>query len=176
MSHPTALFSHKAGFFYLFLACLCLLSTGIFLEYYYQIIPCPLCVTQRVCYLLITLIAFVAYLFSKPRHYYLKSYILLMIPACVGAALAIRQIWLQHLPKDQVPACGPDLSYIIAEFPMVDVITAMFVGDGNCAEEVWSFLGLNIAEWSLVSFITITIFCLYQIIRKPAAIELDRCH
>ena len=78
---------------------------------------------------------------------------LLAIAALAGAGIAGRQVWLQHLPADQVPECGPGLDYMLEAFPLTDALKMIFSGSGECAEVHWRFIGLSIAEWSLVWFI-----------------------
>ena len=39
------------------------------------------------------------------------------VAAGIGAGIAGRHVWLQHLPPDQVPACGPGLSYMVESMP-----------------------------------------------------------
>ena len=158
--------NHKAGFLLLFIVTTGLLGFGYFLEYYYHLIPCPLCMTQRICFGIICMISLLGLFFATPAKMYPKTYLVLFLTALLGALLAGRQIWIQHLPEDKIPACGPDLSYLIQEFPLADVINAMFAGDGNCAEAVWSFLGLNVAEWSLLWFIIIAFLTLKQLFKK----------
>ncbi len=70
---------------------------------------------------------------------------------------------LQGLPEDEVPLCGPPLEYIIDVFPFADVINALFMGDGNCAEIPWKFLGLSMAGWSLVWFLVIFLLSILAI-------------
>jgi protein dithiol:quinone oxidoreductase len=73
-----------------------------------------------------------------------------------GAALAGRQVWLQSLPKDQVPACGMGLDYMLDTLPFTDVLRKVLEGSGECAEKSWEFLHLSIAGWTLVFFIAMT--------------------
>ena len=82
---------------------------------------------------------------------------LLFVASAAGAALATRQVWLQALPKDQVPACGMGLSYMIDTLPFVDVIRRVLEGSGECAEKGWVFLGLSIAGWTLAFFVAIAV-------------------
>jgi disulfide bond formation protein DsbB len=56
------------------------------------------------------------------------------------------------LPPEQVPACGPSLGYMLETLPLGETLTIMLTGDGNCAEELWSFLGLSIPAWTLLVF------------------------
>jgi len=122
------------------------------LEAAFGLAPCPLCVMQRI-WVMLAGVLLVAALGHDPR---LGIYSLLAILAsAVGAGFAIRQLWLQSLPPDQVPSCGPDLAYMIDAFPLSDILRAMTAGDGNCAEVVWSFLGLSIPAWSLIGFVAL---------------------
>ncbi len=69
-----------------------------------------------------------------------------------GAAAAGRQVWLQHLPPDKVPQCGPDLFFMLENFPLSRTLKTLVAGTGECAVVDWTFLGLSIAEWSLLWF------------------------
>ena len=73
--------------------------------------------------------------------------------AGIGAAIAARHVWLQNLPEDQVPACGPSLDYLMEVSPWQEVIATVLRGDGNCAIIDASFLGLSIPGWTLVAFV-----------------------
>jgi len=78
---------------------------------------------------------------------------LTLLFAGAGAGFAGRQIWLQSLPKDQVPSCGMGLNYMLETLPLSDVIGKVLGGSGECAEKGWVFLGLSIAGWTFVFFI-----------------------
>jgi len=78
---------------------------------------------------------------------------LLFVMAAMGAGVAARQVWLQHLPKDKAPACGPGFDYLMERFPLLDALQKIFRGSGECADASWRFLGLSIAEGASVSFV-----------------------
>jgi len=77
-----------------------------------------------------------------------------------GIVTAGRQVWLQHLPADEVPACGPGLIFWMENMPWLKTLELLFKGDGNCAEVNWRFLGLSIAEWSLAWFVVFALIAL----------------
>jgi disulfide bond formation protein DsbB len=54
-------------------------------------------------------------------------------------------------------------------FPFADVINALFMGDGNCAEIPWEFFGLSMAGWSLVWFVIIFFLSLSSFIKSKAS-------
>ncbi len=139
-----------------------LMGYGLYTQYYEFLDPCPLCMTQRLFYILIGLFAFIA-LFHLRRQ---KVYAALAgLSAIGGAATAGRQVWLQHLPPDQVPACGPSLEYMLETFPIGQTLRTMITGDGNCAEVVWTFMGFSMPEWSLLCFVGFIVVCGWQMTR-----------
>src|SRR6186713_572829 len=139
-----------------FLLCALLLGWAYYLQYVEGLDPCPLCMFQRVAVLVIGLI-FLVGTFHEPGRVGAWMYALLLLVASgIGAALAARQVWLQSLPKDQVPACGMGLSYMFDTMPFTDVLRKVLEGSGECAEKSWEFLHLSIAGWTLVFFIAMT--------------------
>jgi disulfide bond formation protein DsbB len=89
-----------------------------------------------------------------------------LVFAAGGIATAARQVWLQHLPADQVPACGPDLFFMMENFPLGRMLQLLLRGSGQCAEVHWTFLGLSIAEWSLAWFVAFAALALFLALRK----------
>ena len=77
--------------------------------------------------------------------------------------IAGRQVWLQHLPPELVPECGPGLDYMLNVFPLSDAIKMVLTGSGECAEVKWRFITLSIAEWSLIMFVGISIVTLISL-------------
>ncbi len=100
---------------------------------------------------LVSLLAFL----HGPSGFGNRVYGLLLIVAA-GAGLAVaggRQLWLQSLPADQVPACGPSVDYMLEVLPWFEVLQTALKGTGDCAEVVWRFLGLSIPPgWTAVFF------------------------
>src|SRR3970282_2373653 len=76
-----------------------------------------------------------------------------MLAAGVGIAIAARHVWLQNLPPDQVPTCGPGLDYMLDAMPISGVIRKVLTGSGECANVDWTFLALSIPAWTLVCFV-----------------------
>jgi disulfide bond formation protein DsbB len=75
------------------------------------------------------------------------------LAAIAGGAVAARHVWLQHLPPDQVPECGPGLEYMLEAFPLADALKMVLTGSGECAEVDWTFLGLSMPAWVLIWFV-----------------------
>ena len=132
-----------------------------------HLLPCPLCVSQRVFAIMAGAIALIAF-FHNPSGKGRKIYAVLTgLAAFLGSTISTRQVWLQSLPEDQIPACGPTLDWMLeAKFPMQEVLAAMFFGEGSCAEIKWQFLGLSIAGWTLVAFVFLIAVSVFQFVRS----------
>jgi protein dithiol:quinone oxidoreductase len=142
------------------LICGFLLCAALFMEHVMGLAPCPLCMMQRLWIAIVGLIIYVS-LLHNPR---LGIYPLLgMLASVVGGGFSIRQLWLQSLPADQVPACGPDLQYMLEAFPLSDVLVAMTSGTGDCATVSWSLLGISIPGYVLAGFIVLFVLCFAQL-------------
>lgn len=138
-----------------------LIAYALYLQYYEYQNPCPLCILQRVVYIVLMVVFLIGALHGPRR---VGAYVystLLAVISLIGAGIAARHVWLQHLPKDKVPECGPGLGYMLDRFPLFDAIAKIFRGSGECAEAGWRLLGLSIAEWSLVWFILLGAFAVY---------------
>jgi disulfide bond formation protein DsbB len=124
-----------------------------------------LCITQRAFVVLAGLLALAAFI-HRPSTTGIRIYAGLgIVSALLGACFAGRQLWLQSLPADQVPACGPGLAYIFEEFPFMEALQLLLQGDGNCAH-VDKIFGLSLAAWTLMAFIGLVLVNLYQALRK----------
>ena len=147
------------------LICAGLLGFALYLQYYQFQDPCPLCILQRVAFIALLIVFMVAALHGPARlGSFIYSFFLIVI-ALVGGSVAARQTWLQHLPEDRIPACGPGLDYMLNRFPLSLVLQKIFKGSGECAEVGWRFLGLSIAEWSLLWFIALAVWAALIAIR-----------
>ena len=134
------------------LACAALLGFGYYLQYVEGLNPCPLCLVQRGFFYAVMATSIVAAL-HNPGNLGRAAYSgAVALFAAGGFAVAARQVWLQHLPPDKVPQCGPDLYFMLENFPLSRVLKTLVQGTGECAVVDWTFLGLSIAGWSLVWF------------------------
>jgi disulfide bond formation protein DsbB len=145
----------RVAFLLGFVVCASLLGWAYYLQYVEGLDPCPLCIFQRVVVLVIALIFLVGTFHEPGRVGRVDLRAAALIAAGLGAALAARQVWLQSLPKDQVPACGMGLSYMLDTMPFLDTIRRVLEGSGECAEKAWVFLGLSIAAGTLSFFVAI---------------------
>jgi disulfide bond formation protein DsbB len=141
-------------------------ASAMYLQYVLRQEPCPLCMVQRVIFIAIGVVFVIATL-HNPKRIATRVYSgIIVLLALTGVAVAGRHIWIQHLPKDQVPACGPGLDFMLKNFPMADVWQELLHGSGECAAKGWTFLTLGIPEWSLLSYVALGIWASLLALRK----------
>jgi len=155
-------FNPRIWFLLGFASCFFMLATGAYFQLVEELEPCPLCISQRIA-ILITGLVFLIAAIHNPENCGLKVYSILgTITALSGAAISTRHVWIQNLPADEVPECGPGLEYVFDNFPLLDTIKLMFNGTGECADILWTFLGISIPGWTLVAFLALAVVSLLQ--------------
>lgn len=146
-----------------------LFGGALYLQYVLHLEPCPLCMVQRFAFVAMLVLFSIAAL-HNPGSFWASIYaVLIGLFALFGIAVAGRHIWIQHLPKDQVPACGPGLDYMLDNFPMSKILKELMHGSGECAAKDWSFLGLGIPEWALLWFVLLGAWAVFIAIRAKKA-------
>lgn len=149
-----------------FLVCVVAMLGALYLQYAEDLEPCPLCVFQRVGVIAAGLFFLLAAL-HNPAAVGQRIYaVLAALGAIGGGIVAGRHIWLQNLPEDEVPACGPGLDYMLDVFPMRDVLSMVFSGSGECADIDWTFLGITIPQLALLTFLGLLALALFQLFRR----------
>ncbi|PKM29332.1 MAG: disulfide bond formation protein B [Gammaproteobacteria bacterium HGW-Gammaproteobacteria-11] len=155
------------------ITCAALIAIALYMEHVLLLEPCPLCIIQRVLVIVLGLICLAAVLHNplasadQPRRLAARLYALAVtLTAMLGGAVAGRQVWLQHQPADQLPSCLPSLDYMLDVLPLQDMLSLLFSGTADCAKVEWTFLGLSIAEGTLLAFICFSVFGLMQLLRS----------
>jgi disulfide bond formation protein DsbB len=155
-------FTPRIWFFLGFLGCVFLLSMGAYFQFVGGLEPCPLCISQRIGILLTGIVFLIAGL-HNPGASGVKAYAILgALTALGGGAISARHVWLQHLPPEEVPECGPGIEYIFNNFPLTETLKLMLSGTGDCAKIDWTFWGLSMPAWTLVAFLMLATLSLLQ--------------
>lgn len=145
-----------------------LMAVALYLQYFMELEPCPLCMVQRGFVILFGVLCLLAAIHGPGRRGN-RIYAGAALLSCFGgAAAALRQIWLQTLPPDQLPSCLPSFDYMLEAFPMLDIVRLTLMGTADCAEVTWTLLGLGLAEWSLLSFIAGAGLSVWILVRRAA--------
>ena len=155
----------------IFLTCVATIGIVLYMEHVMLLSPCGLCISQRVFVIFCGFTCLMSAI-HNPAPNGERIYAFVAASMCVfGSYFAGRQIWLQHLPEDLVPACEPGQSYIYENFPFIETLNFLLKGDGNCAEVQFRFLGLlSIPEMAMVAFVILFSSCLYIAFRRPATV------
>lgn len=154
----------RVWFATLALGCFGLVAIGMELQTLLRLAPCPLCIFQRVLYLVIGGVALLGFFWPVAR---LLWTALVGALALLGVGVAGYQTWMQAFPE-LATECGyaePNLierlvDWLGMEWP------SMFLATGFCTSKDWIFLGLSMANWSLVVFTGIVAYAALLFIRK----------
>ena len=147
------LFGRRRWYGLLVLVVVGLVAAAIGLQIQLDLDPCPLCIAQRIVFFALGGWFLLATLHG-PNGWGRWVYgIGGAVIGLIGVGISGRHVWLQGLPADQVPSCGPGLEFILDAFPLMDALQLILKGSGECAELSWSFLGLSMPAWALVWFV-----------------------
>lgn len=146
----------------LLLITLVVLAASYYFQYVLGLQPCPLCLMQRFCVILLAILS-LACLFAKKSR--VLTFMQLLV-SCAGLYFSLRQVWLQSLPEGLAPSCMPSLDILIQYFPWQTVAQALFWGSGDCAQSSWHFLGLSMPGWSSLYFLFMIIASIAFMLNK----------
>ena len=150
---PLSALSARLWFLLGFVFCVGLMLAAFYFQFVGGLDPCPLCISQRIMVVAVGLVMLAAAI-HNPGPVGIRNYAVAAgLTALIGASISGRHVWIQHLPADEVPACGPGLSYMFQYFPLSDTLRAMVTGTGDCAKADWTLLGFSMPFWVLVCFI-----------------------
>ncbi len=155
-------YNPRLCFFGGFLGCALLLAMGAYFQFVDGLEPCPLCISQRIA-IFATGLCFLVAALHNPGVAGVKAYAVAGAAlALCGAAISTRHVWLQHLPPDKVPECGPGLEYMFQNFPLSATLKLMLSGTGDCAEVNWTLLGFSMPAWTLLAFLMLAALSIGQ--------------
>lgn len=154
----------RAWFAGLSLGCFGLVAVGLELQALLHLAPCPLCIFQRLLYMAIGLVALVACALPRGRVAFCG---LIAALAAWGFGVAGYQTWMQAFPE-LATECGLTDPTLIEQ--LVDWLgmqnPVLFLATGFCATRDWEFLGLSMANWSVVMFAGIAAYAVFVFKRK----------
>ena len=136
-----------------------LVALALVIQTRYQLEPCPLCISQRIVFMVIGVLFLVAAIQNSSKVFFVKAYALLqMLAALGGAGVAIRHWWLQVHKDEMLVDCGVGFDYMFENFPLEKALTLVFKGTGDCAAIDWTFLGFSIPQLALISFVGFVVY------------------
>jgi protein dithiol:quinone oxidoreductase len=149
-----------------FLLICALLTASLYFQFFEGMVPCPLCTLQRLSFLSLGIFFSFGIVFAAKRFASTLIAIFCILFSLLGIFLSGRQIWLQHLPHNLNTECGVSLQYMLKVLSFNEVFQKIFNGSAECSQDGFSFLSLNMAEWSLIWFVVFLISSVYLIRKK----------
>lgn len=131
-----------------------------------NLLPCPLCVIQRIFFLLFSLTALLAAAQRAKGGLRWLYAGLLALWALLGAAVASWQVYLTYHPQAAECGISPEERFLNS-LPLARWWPQMFEANGDCTKVDWTFLGLSVPELSLIAFVLLFALALFAA-RRPA--------
>ena len=147
---PRLIIPRRAWFATLALGCAGLVSSGLTLQHLLSLAPCPLCIFQRVLYMAIAGVGLLG--LAWPSWHYLWR-VLVGLASGLGVCVAGYQSWMQAFPK-LATECGyadPNLIERLVDWLGMQW-PGLFLATGFCTSRDWEFLGMSMANWSVLVF------------------------
>jgi protein dithiol:quinone oxidoreductase len=151
--NPLNLFpSRRSAYFFGFLVCAGLMAYAFYLQYVEQLEPCPMCWFQRAALLAMGCVFLLAAVTNPGRPGAKMFAWLTLLTGGAGAVLAVRHLYIQSMPADQLPSCGMGITYMLESLPFLDVFARALRGSVEC-NKIDLIFGLPIPAWNLVFFV-----------------------
>lgn len=165
---PTFLRSARAPFVFAALTSFGLVFGGVAMAQLMNLAACPLCIIQRMLYLLLGTVAAVGIaLAARPLGRRIAA-LLMALVAGTGIFVAGYQVWLQRFARDTKCAVDTPWWERLVDWAG-EQAPLFFQPNGLCSDAAWRFLGLSIAEWSLMAFMALLGLALAAALRRSAA-------
>ncbi|WP_374471873.1 disulfide bond formation protein B [Arenimonas sp.] len=151
-----------------FLLCAALLAYALYVQFGMLMLPCPLCILQRLAFAAMGIVFLVGGLHSPKGRVGRGVYgLLAFVAAAAGAGVAGRHVWLQSLPASEVPLCtSMGLDYMVEAMGPLKALSSVLAGSGECAKVDWTFLGLSMPAWTLAWFVGLGLGALWAAWRR----------
>lgn len=133
-----------------FVICAAAMAYALYVQHVQFLEPCPLCILQRVAMIALGLVFLAAAIHNRAGRIYAG---LIAVAAGAGIAVAARHVWIQYLPPEDVPACGPGFYFLLEGSGLTAALSDAFKGSGECADIDWTFLGLSMPTCVLLLFV-----------------------
>lgn len=130
---------------------------AFYIEYALGQAPCDLCMLQRLVVYAIIFVGMIIVLF-KPRRFISRALQSInTLFALAGVGLAGRHLYLQSLPEELKPSCGPGWDYLVQHAPFLQVLESVIRGSGECAQVQGLFFGYSLPFWTFLLFVVMLI-------------------
>jgi len=153
----------KPQHIHFFMGVSCIASLVLAMYYFQTVIgllACPLCVIQRIAYILIAVTALIAAA-HRPVGAVKWLYTgLLALWSLAGGAVAGWQLWLIQNPHLAGCRISPEEKFLNT-LPLQKWWPDMFSANGDCTSVTWSLFGLSIPDLSFIFFVVLFLLTVF---------------
>jgi disulfide bond formation protein DsbB len=135
-----------------------LIVSAILIANALRIEPCPLCILQRMVYMLVALLAAIGAVGVACK----IIAALMHIVADIGLFVAGYQVWIQEFRPNITCGGRPTWWENFVDWAG-NKLPSLFASGGQCADISWSLFGLSMAAWSTLAFLGLSVLSLYII-------------
>ncbi len=130
----------------------CSLISSYVMQYLFDMQPCPLCIMQRFCTIMLVFSCLLYFCFSKwsKQWSFLIPQLFFII---LGIVSASRQMWLQLVAHDTSGICLPGFEELVHYFSWDVILKVMFWGSSECGAVQWTIFGLPTSVFSMGFFV-----------------------
>ncbi len=144
-----------------------LLAFAYYAQFFQGYEPCPLCILQRFAFIIIAVGALAGAVHGSRGALRWFYGAVVFAGGIWGVVSAGRHLWLQSLPAEDVPECGPGFNFMVEYFSLFEAVKSAFTGSGECAEVDWTFLGLAMPAWTLIWYVLLMLVTAISLRRTP---------
>jgi protein dithiol:quinone oxidoreductase len=150
------------------LICFGAIAYALYVQYHMLMLPCPLCIFQRVAFGAAGFFFLFGALHDPPGSGFKRVYgTMAAVSALAGAGIAGRHVAIQLMPADEAAACSSlGLDYMLDIMPLTEVLSTVLKGSGECAKIDWTFLGFSMPMWTLLLYAGIFVLALFASFKK----------
>jgi disulfide bond formation protein DsbB len=139
-----------------------MIISALAIQLTFNLEPCPLCITQRIIFIVIgALFILFALLPSNNAYIKLSHLISILAAGLVGVIFSIRHILIQAKIIEIPAECGIDLDYMFKNFPFTEAVNLLFKGTGDCSQIDWTFFGITLPQMALLGYIFFITYTIY---------------
>lgn len=137
-----------------------MIVAALWIQLTYQLEPCPLCITQRIIFIVLGLL-FVFFVWL-PLNFFVRTIYLIAIgiTSIVGLIFSARHVLIQQKYITVPAECGIDLDYMFENFPLMEAFNLLFQGTGDCSKVDWTFYGLSLPMMAFLGYLFFLIYAL----------------
>ncbi|BCL75663.1 disulfide bond formation protein B [Jeongeupia sp. HS-3] len=142
----------RTGFLLIFVACVAMIGFAMYHQIYNWVMPCLMCVYQRLAILFIGVLALLAAVWRPERRSSVKLVGgLIILAASAGAVAAIWNLRLQYGPVDPGISCAAALPFPIDLNRWPAWLGALIRPVGDCSAVDFKLFGVSMPVWVLLT-------------------------